>query len=93
VTRRTASRVAWAAWAVAIALALASIVLLVISIGAPTPEGHFGFRGFAASFALTFGTIGALVASRHPSNPIGWIRSRPGHGTTVSGRIPVEVRR
>lgn len=54
-------------------MALGALVILLVSLEAPAPPGQFGFRGFAASFAVTFGTVGALVASRHPSNPIGWI--------------------
>lgn len=70
---RSAARLAWSLWAVGVALAVAALVFLVISWEAPTPEGQFGFRGFAVVFAFTFGTVGALVASRHPGNPLGWI--------------------
>jgi signal transduction histidine kinase len=70
---RNASKLAWAVWAVSVALALGSFVFLVLGWSTPPPEGTFGFRGFAAIFALTFGAVGALIASRQPSNPIGWL--------------------
>jgi len=73
VTERSAGRVAWGLWAIAILIAIASVVFLVLSWGTEPPPGTFGFPGFAAMFALTFGTPGALIAARQPRNPIGWI--------------------
>jgi len=70
---RNAGALAWATWGVAIALAVGSVVFLVLGWSTQPPAGAFGFRGFAAIFALTFGTVGAIVASRLPRNPIGWL--------------------
>ena len=70
---RTASRLAWSLFALAIALSLIAVVLLALSWSEPLPPGSFGFRGFTLLFVATFGTVGALVASRQPANPIGWI--------------------
>jgi signal transduction histidine kinase len=38
-----------------------------------------------AAVALGFGTVGALIASRHPGNPIGWLILAAGVGHAVSG--------
>jgi len=54
-------------------LALGSLVFLVLSWSTLRPAGTFGFRGFAAMFAIAFGTPGALIAARQPRNPIGWV--------------------
>jgi signal transduction histidine kinase len=64
---------AWSLWGLGVALSFVAVVFLALSWSTPPPEGTFGFRGFAAIFAVTFGTVGALIASRHPANPIGWI--------------------
>src|SRR5438093_9015106 len=72
-TTSTSRRLAWSLWALGVLLAAASGALLILGWSSPQPAGAFGFRGFAAIFALSFGTVGALVASRHPGNPIGWI--------------------
>jgi two-component system, NarL family, sensor kinase len=40
--------------------------------------------GIAAA-ALGFGTVGALIAGRHPGNPIGWLILAIGVGNAVSG--------
>ena len=68
-----ARRLAWSLWAIAVVLAAGSVSLLIVSWTTPPPAGTFGFRGFAAIFALAFGTVGALIASRQPRNPIGWL--------------------
>lgn len=70
---KTASRLAWTLWFIAIALAAAAVVFLVLGRHTPPPPGTFGFRGFSAVFAVAFGTVGALIASRRPENPIGWV--------------------
>jgi len=63
--------IAWAIWAIAIALAAVGLALLAASFDVGLPDS-WGFRGFTATFAVTFGTIGALiVASRR--NLIGWL--------------------
>jgi signal transduction histidine kinase len=54
-------------------LALGSLVFLVLSWSTQPPAGSFGFRGFAAMFAVAFGTPGALIAARQPRNPMGWV--------------------
>lgn len=71
-TPRIAGRLAWLLWAVAMAIVVAALALLVIA-GFAYPEDAFGFPGFAAMLGVTFGTVGALVASRRQANTIGWI--------------------
>jgi signal transduction histidine kinase len=68
-----ARRLAWAIWGVAILLALGSLVFMMLAWTTHPPAGSFGFRGFAAMFAIAFGTTGALIAARQPRNPIGWV--------------------
>src|SRR3990172_2279695 len=83
-TGRGGARPARARRAIAVGLAIGAGAFLVISWSTPPPEGAFGFRGFAATFAITFGTVGALVASRQPRNPIGWIALASG----IAPRLP-----
>ncbi len=79
-TPRNASRLAWSVLAIALMFSAAAALFLVLGRSAPQPPGTFGFRGFSILFALSFGTLGALIASRRPENPIGWILCAVGVG-------------
>jgi signal transduction histidine kinase len=72
VSARAVRRVSWTTFAVAMAMNVAAVVLLILARSASF-AGGFGFRGFAAILAVAFGSVGAIVASRQPRNPIGWI--------------------
>ena len=67
----------WLAWSLAglsVAMFIASIVLyvLVLSSQEATSTGALGELLTLVSF-LAFPIVGALIASRHPKNPVGWI--------------------
>jgi hypothetical protein len=76
--RRTATRMAWSLCALAVAL-LAGGIALARTTSSPElelPYGSVGDAGYvvlALANVLTFTVVGAIVASRHPRNPIGWI--------------------
>ncbi len=64
-SRRTAGRVAWALWA-------ADLIVVIGLLPRGTGSGNGGALS-GALFILVFATTGALVASRIPGNPIGWL--------------------
>jgi hypothetical protein len=72
------SAAAWLAWWLAglsVAMFLASVVLYVLahsSQEAMSTSGALGELLIFVSF-LAFPIVGALIASRHPKNPVGWI--------------------
>ena len=70
--RRALAWVAWTSWVLALVLSATGIGFLVLSASTPIPPS-FGFRGADIIFALTFSTVGAVVAGRHPQNPVGWL--------------------
>jgi signal transduction histidine kinase len=73
--RLTARRVATLTWAFCFVFALATLVLLAIGPGRVLPSDIFSGVG-GLSFlilAMTFASVGALVARRVPENQIGWI--------------------
>jgi len=67
----SARALAWTLWAIGIGFAAAGLALLAASYDVSLPDS-WGFRGFTAIFAVTFGTIGAfIVAARR--NVVGWL--------------------
>ncbi len=80
-SRRAATWLAWSLAGLCVIMFLASAALYVLDRSAQSP-GYWvtpsavmgellGFVPFLAFVAFPF--VGALIASRHPRNPIGWI--------------------
>jgi hypothetical protein len=67
-----AVHLAWTLWALQIALALAAAALVLMS-----PSGPNGAPGVLSALLpvldLAYPTVGALVVSRHPTHPVGWL--------------------
>ena len=69
---------AWLAWSLAglsVAMFLASVVLYVLvrsSQEGPSTSGALSELLIFVAF-LAFPVVGALIASKHPKNPVGWI--------------------
>jgi MFS family permease len=61
---RAATRLAWA---------LAGLALGLLAASAAYRFGDAGQAVFAVALTLMFSVVGALIASRHPGNAIGWI--------------------
>jgi signal transduction histidine kinase len=78
---RGASRVAWSLAGLTLALLLAALVFLILAFDTPPPQEFFAFRGWALILSAAFGTAGVLIASRVPSNPIGWVLLAAAVGT------------
>jgi hypothetical protein len=82
-TRRPIIRVAWTLWLLAFVLSALAIVFLALSATTPIPP-RFGPRGADAIFAVTSATVGAVIASRRPHNPVGWLFLAAGLGYGVA---------
>ena len=54
-------------------LTISGVVLLATTLGVPIPAEDYGFRGFTALFAITFTTVGWVIARRQPGNALGWL--------------------
>jgi hypothetical protein len=66
-------RLAWALWGLVIASLAATAPLgLADPVGTAEQGGAWIYVIFTA-FVLTFSTVGVLLATRQPSNPIGWL--------------------
>jgi hypothetical protein len=73
-SRRTAAWLAWSLWAVCVALIALALLLHLLTGFVPFAEGrpNFGFALLTGVLSLAYPTVGALIASRLPTNPIGW---------------------
>jgi hypothetical protein len=73
--RHTAAWLAWTLAGLCVAMFLASVVLYVLvrsSQEGPSTSGALSELLIFVTF-LAFPTVGALIASRHTKNPVGWI--------------------
>jgi len=76
VSRQAATRLAWSLWALSVLLTVAMFVLYLLSLGVPLEDRDrppLEFIPVMAGMLLAFATVGALVATRHPGNPVGWL--------------------
>ncbi|MDP9219726.1 MAG: hypothetical protein M3P23_04205 [Actinomycetota bacterium] len=65
-------RLPWALWALAVALVVAADALVIAQLLSPASP-LFAAWPAATLNALTFATVGAVVALRRPGNPVGWL--------------------
>src|SRR5215218_5321719 len=75
---RSASWLAWSLAGLSVAMFVAGVALTILSLsGAPDtrPSSTWGTVGGLLIFVpfLAFPLVGALIASKRPHNPIGWI--------------------
>jgi hypothetical protein len=70
---RSAAWLAWSVCAFSVALTLLYVLLNLLTPRIPARELFLGFDVFYTIGLLLYPTVGALVASRRPHNPIGWI--------------------
>jgi hypothetical protein len=75
-----ARRAAWSLWAL-------TVIGLAIAMALPSAEADEEVWSLVATliFALSFATVGALVASRRPDTPLGWIMCGAGFAYALGG--------
>ena len=71
INRRAAARIAWAVCALSLAFTALSFLLMVLNLRLNTPA--YFFWPELTVLALGYSVIGAIIASRLPKHPIGWI--------------------
>jgi hypothetical protein len=71
-SRSVAARLAWSLCALSLALTALSLLLLALSWGGPGVN-VFDYWVETTTIAVAFSTVGALIASRRPGHPVGWL--------------------
>jgi hypothetical protein len=70
-SRRAATRLAWSLWLLAMVLVALGVLLGVRN--AATVAAFVADILVFVPMVVSFATVGALIAARHPRNPIGWL--------------------
>ncbi len=70
-SRRLASWLAWAVCALSLTLTALNFILIALNVSLDTPA--YVFWPELTSIAVGYSVIGAVIASRLPNHPIGWI--------------------
>ncbi len=70
-SRRTATRLAWSLWTLTVTLTALSLLLLVLILS--HPNTHIFEWWLGNSLVVIDVTVGAIVASHRPENPVGWL--------------------
>jgi hypothetical protein len=72
---RTSSWLAWSLAALSVVMFVASIVLHILTHSSQEATGAGDTLGELLIYSsfLAFPIVGALIASKHPNNPVGWI--------------------
>jgi hypothetical protein len=76
------SRIAWSLWALTVVLTALSLFLLVLNQRYPnTPIPNYWLGNV---LVVIDATVGAIVASRRPENPVGWLLCLSGVAVSTS---------
>jgi hypothetical protein len=81
----TVARLAWSAWGLAVLLQAGTVALALSIPESSLPPSERDFDPAFVVVYLAFSTVGALVASRRPDNPLGWIMCVAGLSYAVGG--------
>lgn len=82
ISRPTATWLAWSLWALAFALTALSLLLLVLNRS--HPDTHVFDWWLGNALVVIDVTVGAIVASRRPENPVGWLLCLSGVSVSTS---------
>jgi hypothetical protein len=72
ISRHTSVRLAWALCALSLALTALSLLLFILNLSYPNTHLYKPWLDNTLT-AVFYPTVGAIVASRRPENPVGWL--------------------
>jgi hypothetical protein len=83
ITPRAASWLAWSLWGLSLTLTVVALLLLALNLS--HPHTHILDDWLDSTLnAVFFSTVGAIVASRRPENPVGWLLCLYGFAQSIS---------
>lgn len=72
-SEKSARRLSWSIAVIAVVVVLSGLAISILALIVSGQGVTFSHQFFTPLLTLTYGVVGALVASRHPHNLIGWI--------------------
>ena len=82
ISRPTAVWLAWALCVLSLALTALSLLLFILNLSYPNTHLYEPWLDNTLA-AVFYPTVGAIVASRRPENPVGWLLCLYGLGTSI----------
>ena len=82
-SRHTSMRLAWALCALSLALTALSLLLFILNFSYPNTHLYEPWLDNTLS-AVFYPSVGAIVASRRPENPVGWLLCLYGLAISIS---------
>ena len=84
-TQRTIRRLAWSNAALSVVFVTTGLLLSLVALSSGESGAHWApHQFFNPVITLTFPIVGALIAGRHPRNPIGWMLAATGFLSSLS---------
>jgi hypothetical protein len=80
---RTAAWLAWSLWGLSLTLTVLALLLLALNLSHPHTHTFDSWLDSTLN-AVFFSTVGAIVASRRPENPVGWLLCLFALGESIS---------
>jgi hypothetical protein len=80
---RTAAWLAWSLWGLSLTLTVLALLLLALNLSHPHTHTFDSWLDSTIN-AVFFSTVGAIVASRRPENPVGWLLCLFALGESIS---------
>jgi hypothetical protein len=81
-SHRAAIWLPWSLWSLSLALTVLSLLLLTLNLSHPGTHIFDWWLGNA--LVVIDATVGAIVASRRPENPVGWLLCLSGVAVSIS---------
>jgi len=83
-SEQTARRLSWSITFFSSVVVLTGLILSILALRASGNQATFSHQVFTPLLTITYCVVGALVASRHPRNPIGWMFCATGFFSAIN---------
>jgi two-component system NarL family sensor kinase len=83
-SQQIARRLSWSITFFSTVVVLTGLILSILALTVSGNQATFSHQFFTPLLTITYSVVGALVASRHPLNPIGWMFCATGFFSAIN---------